>query len=297
MIRIIMDSQVLTTLQICEVMLDLRFNHNLVPISGMGRPIEMGSMMHRMLEPYYLAKRKGKNRNDAAAIAIQYGNLVITGCEACIKKECKEHKDPYMGLQATSPEESHYVMDTFLQYHEFWKNDSWTTLNVETVKGKVIYEDDELSLMWKAKIDWEVDNLEGIFSVDHKTMSRREDTLSLNNQFIGQCVVTNQTKMFENKIGWQKTLKPNEKFERVALNYSKERIAEWIIETASYAYDLAALQEGKRYRHKFTSCSRKYGPCIFRKVCEGQPVDRERLLKEQFKVAERVWDVPLDDTP
>ena len=293
--RVIMDSQILTTLQICEEFLNLRFNYNFVPISGPGRAIEMGAMMHHILEIYYSVQRNGKSKSIAFEEGMKIGQLYIVGCESCRNKTCKDHKDSFLGLQATTVEEAHHVLDTFNQYHHFWHNDSWTTINTEIVKGEVIYEDDELSLLWKAKIDWEIDNLEGIFSTDHKTASRREETLSLNNQFIGQCVLTKQNKMFINKIGYQKTLKPEEKFERVAICYSKERILEWKAETASYAYDLVALHQSNSYRHKFTSCQRRYGPCIFRKVCEGQPNDRERLLREQFKVAEQIWDPNNDD--
>lgn len=292
--RVILDSQILTTLQLCEVMVDFRFNLNLVPKSGPGKSIEKGSMMHHMLEAYYRAQRDGKKKIDAIADAITMGQLFKQGCPDCIKKQCKIHKrNEIIGLQSIDLDEAHEVMDTFQEYIQFWKNDSWTTVDVETVMGEVIYEDDEISLMWKAKVDWLVDNLEGIFSVDHKTASRKEEVISLDNQFIGQAVVTKQTKMFRNVIGFQTSLKPPDKYIREAVNFSKERITEWILETASYAYDLIHLHESKRYRHRFTSCRRRYGDCIYRKVCEGQPDDRQRLIDEQFKEAEN-WDINND---
>lgn len=297
--RVILDATTLTAFQVCEEYLNLRHNHNLIPLSGPGRGIELGSMMHEMLRVYYGLSKEGKNRDERIGNAIATGQVFITGCEICLddKQKCTIHTDhAFKGLVSATIEEAHENIQNFRDYTERWKNDSWTTINVEHVKGKVIYEDDELSLLWKAKIDWEVDNLEGIFSVDHKTASRREETISLNNQFIGQAIVTEQTKVFINKIGTQKSLKPEEKFERVALNYTKERIAEWINECASYAYDFIAMQESEIFRHKLTSCDRKYGKCIFRKVCEGQPTDRERLILEQFKVADKIWDVVnLDD--
>lgn len=294
MIRVVLDATMFNSFQSCEEHFNLRFNHNLIPLSGMGRAIEMGGMMHDILEAYYKAKKNGDNRADSFAKGIAVGNQIIRSCEFCVKKVCTIHKDnKFAGLINTDIDEAHQVMATFEQYHEFWKNDSWTTLEVEYVRGKVIYEDDEISVLWKAKIDWEIDNLEGIFSTDHKTMSKREDVLDLDNQFIGQTVVTGQTKMFRNVVGFQKSLKPNEKFFREAVNYSRERQAEWIMEVASYAYDLIAVQESKRFRHKFTSCRRRHN-CIFRKVCQGQPTDRNRLINEQFKVSDREWDVGND---
>lgn len=294
-IRVVLDATIFNSFSSCEQHFNLRHNHNLVPISGMGRAIEMGSMMHDMLEEYYRAKKLGADRVTSLGKAIGVGNLIIKSCEQCIKKICTIHKDnKFHGLQSTDIDEAHLVMQTMEQYHEFWKNDSWTTIEVEHVVGKVIYEDDDLSVLWKAKVDWLIDNLEGLFSTDHKTMSKREDVLDLDNQFIGQTIVTGQTKMFRNVVGFQKSLKPHEKFFREAVNYSKARQAEWILETASYAYDMANCVENKRYRHRLTSCRRRYGDCIFRHVCQGEPSDRQRLLNEQFKVAEKVWDVGND---
>ena len=246
--RIIMDSQILTTYQLCEEMLNLRFNMNLVPIGGPGAAIEKGAMMHDILEAYYRAQMNGLKKVDAFTLAIAAGQAFIVGCEQCMRNDCKVHKrNEKKGLISSSLDEAHYVIQTFQQYAEKWKNDSWTTINVEYVKGKVIYEDDEISVMWKAKIDWYVDNQEGMFSTDHKTASRREEPLSLDNQFIGQAVVTEQTKMFRNVVGFQTSLKPEEKFTREAVNFSKARIAEWILETASYAYDLKDTLTNNRY--------------------------------------------------
>lgn len=294
--RVVLDATTLNAYLVCEEFLNLRHNHNLVPLSGPGDNLEKGLMMHHILETYYLAKREHLNRETANQLAMATGMLYTTGCEQCIKNECLIHKNnPYKGLQSIKIDDAHYVIHTFQQYEEFWKNDSWRTLDVEYVVGAVIYEDDEISLLWKAKCDWlvETDEAFGV-SVDHKTASRREDVNSLDNQFIGQCVVTKQTKMFRNVIGFQSSLKPNEKFTREAVNYTKDRMAEWILEMASYAYDIVALQESGRYRHKFTSCKRKYGDCIFRRICEGNPSDRQRLIEAQFRIADRVWDISND---
>lgn len=294
-VRVVLDATTYNAFRLCEEFLNLRHNHSLVPLGGMGPNIEKGLMMHHMLETFYKAKKVGDNRDVRVQKAMQTGQLFITGCENCIALNCREHKDnPYRGLQNVNIDEAHNVQKTFLQYEEHWKNDSWTTLETEHVKGAVIYEDEGISVLWKAKIDWLIDNDEGIFSVDHKTTSRREEISSLDNQFIGQCVVTKQIKMYRNIIGYQTSLKPSEKFGREPVIYTKQRIAEWIMEVASYSYDLAALQESGRYRHNFTACKRKYGDCIFRKVCEGNPNDRQRLIEEQFKVAEKKWDISND---
>jgi len=295
-IRIVLDATLYTSFQACDEQFRLKHILNLVPMSGMGKAIEKGSMMHHILETFYKAKKAGKDRNDRLQAAVNTGQTYITGCEHCIANACLIHKDnSFKGPQSITIDDGHDVINTFQQYEEFWKNDSWTTLEVEHVKGKVIYEDDELSLLWKAKCDWIVDtDVDFGISVDHKTASRRDDVSSLDNQFIGQCIVNNQLKMYRNVIGYQTSLKPHEKFTREAVNYTKSRIAEWTLETASYAYDLAAVLDSQRFRHRFTSCRRRFGDCIFRHVCEGEPEDRQRLLNEKFKVSDRIWDISND---
>lgn len=287
-----MDSQILTGLQLCEEYLNLRHNYNIIPLNGAGKGIEKGAMFHAILQHYYIARRDGKNRDEQFQEGNRIAKLFIEGCQYCIAgMDCPDHKERFKGLESLSLDEAYEVVNTFRDYHEFWKNDTWSTISTEIVKGAVIYEDDELSLLWKAKIDWLVDDMRDICSVDHKTAGRREETLDLNNQFMGQCVVTKQSRMYINKIGMQKTLKPEEKFERQCLSYTKDRIAEWINETASYAYDLKQLQEAGQYRHKMTSCFRRYGPCMYRPICSTNPNDRDRVIKEKFKIAERVWDI------
>jgi hypothetical protein len=261
---------------------------------GSGKGIEKGALLHAIFQHYYLARRDGKNRDEQFQEGMRVGKLFIEGCQYCIAgMACPDHKETYKGLESLTLDEAYEVLMVFKEYHEFWntQNELWTTIDTEIVKGAVIYEDDEISLMWKAKIDWLVDDLRDICSVDHKSASRREDVLDLNNQFIGQCIVTKSDRMYVNKIGFQKTLKPEEKFERVAMSYTKARMAEWINETVSYAYDLKALMESGQYRHKMTSCMRRYGPCMYRPICQGEPNDRERIIREQFKIAEKAWDI------
>src|SRR5207247_7842048 len=73
-----------------------------------------------------------------------------------------------------------YVLNTCEQYAEFYRNDHWVPIEVDTVKGEVLYEDSEVRIIWKAQIDLVMDTNQGIFPVDHKTMKARRDTLTLN---------------------------------------------------------------------------------------------------------------------
>ena len=130
-------------------------------------------------------------------------------------------------FENTPPEDIQWALDTIEQYFDYYKADSIIPLYVEYVKGDVIYEDDEIRILWKAKYDLIADMDRGILPVDHKTFKVSRDTISLNNQFIGQCILQGTRTMIVNKIGFQTTLKPEEKFTRVPISYSADRLLEW----------------------------------------------------------------------
>jgi len=291
MIRVVMDSQLRSALEKCPEYMNLRFNHNLVPLKGNNQGLEKGTMMHRMLENYYIARRDAKPLGEQISIALETGNLYIKGCSLCVAKICQVHKDPYLGLESITIEDAQWVLETMVQYHERWKNDFWTPVEIEYVKGEVIYEDDNISLMWKAKIDTLMDTMEAVVSMDHKTESRAFPIIDLNNQFMGQAILTNQNKMVVNRIGFQTTSKPEEKFKREVKSYSDARKAEWIAESARYAYEYIDIVKNESYYHRWHSCKGTFGPCIFHNVCSGEPNDRARLLMENFKPADRIWDI------
>ncbi len=188
-----------------------------------------------------------------------------------------------------------WVLETCKQYLDHYRNDHWVPLEVEVVKGKILYEDDEIRILWKAKLDLVADNNQGIYPTDHKTMKQRRNTNSMNNQFIGQCLIMGTTNVFINKIGFQTTLKPEEKFERTPIPYSKPRLMEWQSETLPYYAKLLVMYaETGHFPPNFTNCESKFGNCAFLGVCESNPDMREEELKLHFKVGES-WNPTNDE--
>jgi hypothetical protein len=232
----------------------------------------------------------------------------VTNCLKCngtgkiLKPSCGHEVNGYPGVTNT-PKDSDghkigwsWVLDTCNQYHEYYRNDFWVPLEVEVVKGEILYEDDEIRVMWKAKLDRIVDTNEGIYPVDAKTMKQRRDTLSLNNQFIGQCLLMKTRRVFIDKIGFQTTLKPAEKFLRPPMTYSAARLMEWQSETLPYYAKLLLMYaEGGHYPPNYTHCENKYGNCAFVKVCEADPMMREEELKLGFIVGEKWNPVSSDE--
>lgn len=322
--NIILDATLLTSIMTCGRFTDLRFNHQLVSNSGKSNSLEVGSIVHKVLEVYYKSLINHLSKKDAIANGIIAGTLYVRGCEHCtdftpthhsiestneqehvcnelceLKPKCGHPPNEYPGTKNTPPDSTSepdrigwkYALDTCEQYFEFYKGDHWIPLETEVVKREVLYEDDEIRIMWKAKLDLTVDTNQGIYSVDHKTMKQRRDTLSLNNQFIGQCILMKTRVAYVNKIGWQTSLKPEKKFLRVGVNYSADRLMEWQSEILPYwAYQLLQYNETGYWTPNFTHCEGKYGNCIFKEVCESDRNLREDVLKNSFIVGPK-WDI------
>lgn len=299
--NIILDSQILSSLMSCGRLTDFRFNHNLISIEGKSNSLECGSITHTFLEYFYKALIAGVDREKSKQLGFTAAETYIRGCPTCTefistpelpKPICGHKINDFPGVRNT-PRDSEgfktgwqYVLDTCDQYCIFYRNDHWVPLEVEVVKGEVLYEDDDVRILWKAKLDLVADTNQGIYPVDHKTMKQRRDTNSMNNQFMGQCIIMKTRNVFINKVGFQTSLKPEEKFTRPPVSYSAPRLFEWQSETLPfYAKMLLMYAEVGHWPPNFSSCENKYGNCAFyENICSADPSMREENLKLHFKV-------------
>ena len=316
--NIILDSQILTTLMGCPRLADFRFNHNFVSIAGKSNSLECGSIVHTYQEYYNKNLIWGMKKETAHQHGLAAAEMYISGCRGCAvfvpstefpKPPCGHKPFEFPGVRNTpkepdpqNPREKYktgwqWVLDTIDQYYQFYRNDHWVPLEVEVVKGKVLYEDDEIRVLWKAKLDLTVDTNQGIYPVDHKTMKQNRNTISMNNQFIGQCLIMDTRNVFLNKIGFQKTLKPEEKFKRPPVSYSADRLLEWQGETLPfYSKLLLMYAETGHFPPNFDHCEGKYGNCAFLPVCEANPNMREEEIKKMFIIGPEWNPVNDDDT-
>lgn len=288
-----LDSQWINAIQSCFYKTKLTFIDNAQPVHK-AEPLERGSLMHDMLEVYYALKgpRNFKTQiwKDLSSAGLLHDiQEATTFNETDAVRFCTSvgywsaaQKD----LQGDIVDETIFQ---FKEYCQFYKNDNWTPLAVEEVGSRVIYEDEDLKIIYNFKVDMVATNGSIIAPFDHKTGARRSEPTSLSNQFIGYCFGLGLQNIVINKIGFQKTLKPVERFQRYPLVISQARIIEWLENTIWWVKLWDKSHSEGYYPKDLTSCD-KYSGCMFRKICESDPESREWKLERDF-LKGKTWDV------
>lgn len=300
---VVLDATVFGSVEGCPQLADYRFNQDLQLISGKSNSLECGSIMHHFLEDYYKGIKLHKSRADSIEAGLKRASLYIRGCPTCVSGNqviCGHTGKEWMGVKNT-PEESvtkprpvtgwAFVLDTALQYADFYKNDVWVPVEVEHVKGEVIYEDARIKILWKAKYDLILNTNNGLYPVDHKTMSVDRGLNILDNQFMGQTYLLKGRSMMVNKIGFQKSKPINERFERVILNYTFGQLTEWSQEKVPFwASMLVHYNKNGIWPRNYRHCEGKFGKCDFYDVCSVDPSIRDNEIRMKFYKGEK-WDI------
>ena len=300
--NVIFDATVASSLMGCARYTDMRFNHRFVSARGKSNSLEIGSLIHKVLEVFYKHQINGFKRETSIGQAMMAGHLYINGCPHCADgteatPACGHEPGEYPGVSNTPEKNESWVvgwqfaLDTCEQYFKFYEGDALIPLAAEWVKSQLIYEDDEIRVGWKAKFDLTVDtNQIGIVSMDHKTFKQRRDKSTLSNQFTGHCVLLNSRHVIVNKIGLQTTLKIADRLTREIVNYSAERLREWKEEIIPYyAYKYLQYKESNSWPPNYSHCDGVFGACMYKEVCEADTNMRGEILRSQFILAP-VWD-------
>jgi hypothetical protein len=294
--NVVLDATMLSSLMSCNRYLDYRFNQLLVPKEGKSNSLEAGSLVHYILEFYNRALIDGKSKADAIEIGYAAGREYINGYNPD-NKYIKDEAETGVNMPLDSEKNligTNHVYNTMREYFDHYRNDPFTPIAAEEVRGSLIYEDDDIRIIWKAKFDLIIDTNAGLLSMDHKTAKQRRDSVSLNNQFMGQCVLLKSRNMIIDKIGFQTSLKPHEKFERVTISYTADRLAEWVNDIVPhYARMYVAYTEAGVFPPNFTHCENKYGFCMYKGACETDRGMRDEFLKINFKKGKH-WDISND---
>jgi len=197
-------------------------------------------------------------------------------------------------------EELPILVNSFEQSCDFWRfeDEHLEILAVETPFDYVLFEDEWIRIIMSGKVDLLVNKpaIGGGASYtklpyDHKFVARDFPVDRTDNQFVNYAHVLESNYLIVNKVGQQKTLKPEDKFKRIPLSFDKEFVQQWkdnVIRVVLDEYLPARLRH--HYPMRFFNC-RKFGRlCEFHAVCNSSGEDAKRFKLESQYVDREKWD-------
>src|SRR5579859_1091334 len=234
------DATTLNSFQMCEG--HFYYRHILDRAESVKRDFfEKGDLIHQMLKSYYRIYRardkwkKEYTHDDVVKMVGKYGMF-------------------YSQALSIDTDTCARIIHTFTEYANFWKG-SWVPLFVEEVASKVIYEDENYIFIMVGKIDLIVEERQlpqGKLIVDHKSSERNTKLSELSNQFMCYSWMLGIMHVTINRIGLQKTLKPEEKYVRIPLCYSPDKINWWVDNTVEWIKRLISAMEKDKYLFNLT---------------------------------------------
>lgn len=282
---VVLDSQRLSMIKTCALKYDMVFNRNFVPLEK-ALPLERGSCIHYMLDAYYTLRKYRDRWGLESADNPKRSHNLYDIVKICVR--IVEWKAVHMSIPV---EEVDDAIRVFKEYVEFYQSEVNETLAVEQVGSKVMYESEELVIIYETKIDW-ISRLPQvpILPWDHKTYSRRGPTSQLVDQFPGYCWMLGVNNIGINKIGFQTSVAPKDKFLRSLFSYPQEYINGWVEESVNWIKHIIACEKSKQWLRNTTSCD-KWDGCIFQAVCLTQPDLRDWKARSLFDISEETWDI------
>jgi hypothetical protein len=278
--NIIFDGSILNEVSLCGQKYEFSHERNLRPVEGKATPLEEGDLLHHIFEKYYKAIRD-------RGVEIVYDNDKFKS----LIDECVAFGEEYSLEKNLTPDEASTVIFQFQEYAKHYRMDGVSVKVVEEPFITPLHEEEDLAIFYTGKIDLigEVPNF-GPCIMDHKKAARTQVPSSLSNQFTGYSFATGIRLVMINKVGFQKTLAPEDRFKRYPLYYTESQIQRWKENTIWWGRQLAFYIENNTWPENRTSCD-KYGGCIFSPICEaGTEEAREWIIKSRFVVGEP-WDV------
>lgn len=298
----VFDSTVLNDLQACARKLEFGHVKNWRPLSGKATPLDRGSMIHDMLALYRilikLTWREGNpeclTKSEASFLAEQEIPAKVYAWQEIVELGIMLGRT-YMATQSENltMEEGEEIIRNFVEYVDYYQNDGWQPIEIEASFSKILYESPDLILLVEGRIDLITDSRSGRTVVDSKTASRRQEPVLLSNQFICYAWATDVPSVTVDKIGFQKTLKARDRFNRHILSYPKELKEEWREWAIYWGRTAAFYVEEGIFPPNFTSCD-KYGGCIYLPICSTTPSAREWKAATLFRKGEQ-WSPQSSD--
>lgn len=273
-INVVLDASMYDMFRLCECRFNYRYNLNL-SLPGDVPQLVRGTLCHVGNEVYYEALKNGAKYDDAvhaALMKIKAAGVIGDHDEDLVKR----------------------VVSVMEEYYDYWRfiDQTFNIVDVERPFLYLLHEDDDVNIYMSGKIDLIVtDNRYTNLPYDHKSYNRSHDVNRLSNQFKNYCYAMKSDILIVNKIGFQKTVKPIDKFTRPPVSYDKIILESWkdnVVKTVRYYLFCVA---DSSWPMNETSCEKFNRKCEYYEVCDssGEAAKKWKLQTNYVKV--EPWDV------
>lgn len=280
-VNIKVDSQIFSGFMKCGEYYNLHYNRHLVPLSPPSASILKGTLAHFGFHAFNAARIEGKNWSDSS----------LAGLTSAKKNAIK--------LEGLDTEDALQVYNTLNEFWEYRKQyeGSEIPLAAERTFCVLIYEDAKIRIRiyLTGRIDYifKLISSPSIIPLDYKTESESWFYSTLNNQFKFYALATKSNIVIVQRVGFQKTKKPEEKYKIESLNYDPEVLKEFVEgEIRDTCLDLLTALSENKFRKNYTACIQGHFACMFSDrynnggICSVSPKIREEKIEKYFRVGQ-----------
>lgn len=271
--RVVLDSQILTSIQNCHELTNLTFLQNWRP-NETPEPFEKGDLGHVILQNYY------------SVLQLQQETGATVDRLKLIRDSIQLARIKSVGMDLPDSEVSR-LLNIYEGYFDYYQNEDFKIIAVERAFTKLLYEDDELAIYYEGVTDLMYDSTMTKKTVmDHKTKGKQYSHTERDNQFIGYAWAYDTNWAVVNGIGLQKDpkTKPQDRYKRQVLSIPDALKEQWK-ENAVYSVR-RFLEDVKanKFHMSFSFC-KAWGGCLHHDTCNAidPEIKRSVLMRKFYK--------------
>jgi hypothetical protein len=274
-VNIVMDTSMYDLFRLCECRYNYRYNLNKT-LPAKTKSLDRGTVVHLACETYYQCLKDGAKYDYAvqsALMKVKEAGVIQTDLES---------------------EEITRIVSVMEEYFDFWRveDQNFQIVSVEQPFLYVLYEDDDVRIHMAGKIDLIYsDNKYTNMPVDHKSFDRSYEVGRLGNQFKNYCRATGSYFLLVNKIGFQKTLKPHEKYLRVPVSYDPFILDDWRDNVVKVIFHYLECAARNSWPMNETSCDKFNRRCEYYDVCDSSGQEAKLYKLNSNYITVEPWDV------
>lgn len=226
-----------------------------------------GSLLHKIMEIYYGHKIKNE--------PVNYDIMYELG---------KNYAAKHLSLSAEATEETIKDCKMYFNYYED-QGSTWVIEAVEEPFAKELYSGKNIRIVISGKVDMRARTMSGKgprVIIDHKYEGRFREKRERDNQPLAYSWAFDTKDFIYNRIGKQKSYKPEKRLARPYFNYSKHQIEEWKEAAIYAALEVLKYNESDYWPMRITGCNLHGNKCTFYDVCNTTPDNREYKLNSLF---------------